>query len=51
LLKGEFLTFIIGILGIAPGTAEIATRKADKNTGVAGKGGFALKGIENFIDS
>jgi hypothetical protein len=50
LLQREFLTFKIGILGIAPGTAKIAAGKADKNTGVAGKGRFSLKGIEYFID-
>jgi hypothetical protein len=37
-----------GVLGVAPGTAEVAARKTDENTRETSEGGLALNGFVEF---
>jgi len=48
LVEGEGLAASEGVLGIAPGAAEVAAREANEDAGEAGEGGFALDGFVEF---
>ena len=45
---GEGLAAGEGVLGVAPGAAEIAAGEADEDAGDAGEGAFALHGFVEF---
>lgn len=44
------VSFIIGVLRVAPCTTDIASRKAHENAGLPRKTRFSLKGVENFTN-
>ena len=45
---GEGLTAREGVLGVAPGTAQVAAGKTHEDAGQAGEGAFALNGFVEF---
>ena len=45
---GEELATGEGVLGVAPGAAEVTSGEADEDAGEAGEGGFALDGFVEF---
>ncbi len=48
LVEGEGLASGEGVLGVAPGAAQVAAGETDEDAGEAGEGGFALDGFVEF---
>ena len=49
-VEGEGLATGEGVLGVAPGAAEVAAGETDEDAGEAGEGGFALDGFVEFYE-
>ena len=47
-VEGEGLAAGEGVLGVAPGAAEVAAGEADEDAGQTGEGGFTLDGFVKF---